>query len=143
MIGSRPSPNAGLELDEPPRPRSRRPWRDKFRAAFRGIKLGVRGHSSFSVHFFFTARVLAAAVVLRCDPTQWCLLLGCIGLVLTAELFNSAVETLFRGLDEETRARAWPALDIAAGAVLLASITAAVVGSLVFLWRLAALLGYP
>ena len=52
----------------------------------------------------------------------------CIGLVLTAELFNSAVETLFRGLDEPTRERAWPALDIAAGAVLLASVFAAAVG---------------
>src|SRR2546421_11886076 len=81
------------------RPRSRRFWRDKFRAAFRGLKLGVRGHSSFSVHFFFAALVLAAAVVLRCGAVEWCLLLGCIGLVLTAELFNSAVETLFRGLD--------------------------------------------
>jgi diacylglycerol kinase len=127
---------------EPPaRPRSRRPWRDKFRAAFRGVKQGVRGHSSFFVHFFFTALVLAAALVLRCDLVQWCLLLGCVGLVLTAELFNSAVETLFRGLDEATRDRVWPCLDIAAGAVLLASITASVIGGLIFLYQLAALLG--
>lgn len=118
------------------RVRSRRPWRDKFRAAFRGIKLGVRGHSSFFVHFFFTGLVLAAASVLHCDLVQWCLLLGCIGLVLTAELFNSAIETLFRGLDDETKARLWPCLDIAAGAVLLASITASVIGGLIFLSRL-------
>jgi diacylglycerol kinase len=72
---------------------------------------------------------------------QWCLLLGCVGLVLTAELFNSAVETLFRGLDEPTKARVWPCLDIAAGAVLLASITASVIGGLIFLYQLAALLG--
>src|SRR5206468_2302953 len=58
--------------------------------------------------------------------------------VLMAELFNSALETLFRGLDESTKARVWPALDIAAGAVLLASIAAAVVGSIVFLQRLSA-----
>jgi diacylglycerol kinase len=127
--------------ESPARARSRRPWRDKFRAAFRGIKLGVRGHSSFAVHFFFTALVLAAALVLRCDLLQWCLLLGCVGLVLTAELFNSAVETLFRGLDEATQARVWPCLDIAAGAVLLASITASVIGGLIFLYHLAALLG--
>src|SRR3954468_8042388 len=92
------------------RPRSRRYWRDKFRAAFRGLKTGVRGHSSFSVHFFFAALVLAAAIVLHCDLVQWCLLLGCTGLVLTAELFNSAIEILFRGLDETTRERVWPCL---------------------------------
>jgi diacylglycerol kinase len=120
----------------PERVRSRRPWRDKLRATFRGIKLGVRGHSSFFVHFFFTVLVLAAAIVLRCDLVQCCLLLGCVGFVLTTELVSSAIETLFRGLDEESKARAWPCLDIAAGAVLLASITASIIGSLIFLSRL-------
>jgi diacylglycerol kinase len=111
--------------------------------AFRGLKLGVRGHSSFAVHFFFTALVLAAAIVFRCTLLEWCVLLGCIGLVLTAELFNSAIETLFRGLDEETRSRTWPALDIASGAVLLASLTAAVIGACLFLAKLAAWLNFP
>jgi diacylglycerol kinase len=100
------------------------------------MKLGIRGHSSFSIHFFFTALVLAAAIVFRCDLLEWCILLGCIGMVLTAELFNSAIETLFRGLDEPTRERVWPCLDIAAGAVLLASITAAIIGSILFLNKL-------
>ena len=118
------------------RPRRRRPWRDKFRAAFRGLKLGVRGHSSFSVHFFFTALVLVASAVFLRDLLEWCIILGCIGLVLTAELFNSAIETLFRGLDEPTKERTWPALDVAAGAVLLASIVAALIGGLVFLRHL-------
>jgi diacylglycerol kinase len=118
-----------------------RPWRHKFGDAFRGIKLGIRGHSSFSVHFFFAALVAAAAIVLRCSLEQWCLLLGCIGLVLTAELFNSAIETLVRGLDEATKQRMWPCLDVAAGAVLLASITAAVIGTAIFLTIVLRLLG--
>jgi diacylglycerol kinase len=122
-----------------PERKKRRRWRDKFRVAFRGIKMGIRGHSSFAVHFFFTALVLAAGVILRCGVLEWCLLLGCIGLVLTAELFNSAVETLFRGLDEATQQRVWPCLDISAGAVLLASLTAAVIGSVVFLRQVAIL----
>ncbi len=126
-------------FDPPTRPKPRRSWRAKFRDAFRGLKLGVRGHSSFSVHFFFAALVIAAAIALRCDFLDWCLLLGCIGAVLTAELFNSAVETLFQGFDERAKQRTWPALDIAAGAVLVASITAAVIGAMVFLHRLALL----
>src|SRR5207248_8074231 len=119
---------------DPPRPR--RSWRKKFAVAFRGIKLGVRGHSSFFVHFFFAALVVAAAAVLQCEAWQWCALLGCIGLVLTTELFNSALETLFRGLDEATKERTWPALDIAAGAVLLASLTASVIGTIILASRL-------
>jgi diacylglycerol kinase len=129
-----------LSLEKMEPPRARRRWNDKFREAFRGLKFGVRGQSSFFVHFFFTALVLAAAIVLKCELWQWCALLGCIGLVLTAELFNSAIETLFRGLDEEARTRAWPSLDIAAGAVLMASITAIIIGALIFLTRLAAML---
>ncbi len=119
----------------------RRPWRHKFSAALRGLKWGIRGQSSFFVHFFFAALVVAAAVVLGCKLEQWCLLLLCMGLVLTAELFNSAVERLFRGLDEETRQRAWPGLDIAAGAVLLASLVAALVGGIIFAARIVHLLG--
>jgi diacylglycerol kinase len=125
-----------LEGDDPETPRPRRPWRAKFGDAFRGLKLGIRGHSSFFVHFFFAALVVAAAVVLRCSLEQWCVLVLCIGLVLTAELFNSAVETLFRGLDEGTKERSWPALDVAAGAVLLASVFAAAVGLVIFGSRL-------
>jgi diacylglycerol kinase len=127
------APPAEVDRDSP---RPRRSWRAKFADAFRGLKLGIRGHSSFFVHFFFAALVLVAAAALNCELWQWCVLIGCIGLVLTAELFNSALETLFRGLDEETKARTWPALDVAAGAVLLASITASVVGAIVLLARL-------
>jgi diacylglycerol kinase len=145
-----PSPLANLPVsatspdcpEASDRARPRRSWRNKFRAAFRGLKLGIRGHSSFSVHFFFTVLVVASAIVLHCSLVEWCILLGCIGLVLTAELFNSAVETLFRGLDEQTKERVWPSLDVAASAVLLASITASVIGGLVFLSKLAGLLGF-
>ncbi len=119
-----------------------RRWRDKFREAARGVKLGVRGHSSFSVHFFFAALTIAAGVVLECDRVEWCLLTGCIGLVITAELFNSAIETLFHGLDPESKARIDGCLDIAAGAVLVASGTALVIGAVVFAHRLVSLL-YP
>lgn len=135
MLFPSSSPPADLE-EVPARVRSRRPWRDKLGTAGRGIKRGVRGHSSFFVHFFTAVVVLAAAVVLHCDLVEWCLLLGCIGLVLTAELFNSALEMLFRGLDEESKARAGACLDIAAGGVLLAGITASIIGGLIFLSRL-------
>jgi diacylglycerol kinase len=122
--------------EAPARRRSCRRWPDKFRDAARGLKLGVRGHSSFFVHFFAAALVAAIATALQCGILEWALLLGCIGAVLTAELINSALETMFRGLDEPTKARLTGVLDIAAGAVLLASGTAAVVGGIVLGSRL-------
>ncbi len=130
-----------VPMHPPTTPKPRRPWKAKFGDAFRGLKLGIRGHSSFFVHFFFAALVVAAAAVLQCSLIEWCLLIGCIGLVLTVELVNSAIETLYHPLDELTKRRAKPCLDIAAGAVLLASITSAIIGGLILLHRLATTLG--
>jgi diacylglycerol kinase len=119
-----------------------RRWRDKFREAIRGIKLGIRGHSSFSVHFFAAAVAIAACIALDCRLVEWCLILLCIGGVFTVELFNSAIETLFHGLDPETKSRWNGSLDIAAGAVLTASLFAALIGVIVFGNRLAVLIGW-
>lgn len=119
--------------------RAQRRWRDKFAEAWRGVKRGIRGHSNFFVHFFFAALALAMATVLQCALWEWCIIIGCIGLVLTAELLNSAIETLFHGLDADSKARIEGCLDIAAGAVLVASMTAAIVGCLIFGYRLLAI----
>ena len=122
--------------------KSPRSWRCKFRDAFRGIKRGVRGHSSFYVHFFFAVLAIVAGLVLPdCKPIEWCLIAGCIGAVFVAELFNSALETLFHGLDEETKGRIKGSLDIAAGAVLVVALTAVVIGLLIFVPKLRVLLG--
>lgn len=119
-----------------PARKKRRRWRDKFHEAFRGVKLGVRGHSSFFVHFFFAALVVTSAAVLGFNWIEWCIVLGCVGAVISAELFNSAIETLFHGLDQETKDRTYRCLDIAAGAVLIASLTAAIIGTIVFAQKL-------
>jgi len=125
------NPSDGPEREPLARRKPRR-WRDKFREAFRGVKKGVRGHSSFAVHFFFAIVALAAAGALGCDHLEWCLVIGCVGMVIATELFNSSIETLFRGLEEEARNRVYPCLDIAAGAVLVAGLTAAAIGTVVF-----------
>lgn len=126
---------------EPARPaEGPRPWRERLADCFRGIKLGLRGHSSFSVHFFFAVLAIAAAIVLQCQALEWCVLVGCIGLVLAAELFRSALELLVQHLEPAVRQRARPALHIAAGAGLLVSGTAVVAGLILFLPKLGALL---
>jgi len=118
-----------------------RPWSNKFRDAFRGLKLGVRGQSSFFVHFFMAAAVLAAGWVLGLDRLwEWCVLLLCITVVLTAEMFNTAMESMARAFTDEMNAELGKALDIGSAAVLISAIGAAVVGSVVFLGRLGTLL---
>jgi len=116
-------------------------WRRKFAGAFAGLQKGVRGESSFFVHFFATAGVLSVALIAGVDHIDWCLLVLCIGGVLTAEMFNSALERLARALEHEYNADLGDALDVASAAVLLAAITAASVGLIVLGRSLGALFG--
>ena len=61
-----------------------RSWRRKFADAFRGVALGVRGQSSFFVHFSVAVAVGLAAAVLQVSRIGWCVLAICIAAVLTA-----------------------------------------------------------
>ncbi len=83
--------------------------------------------------------MIAAVVVIflglffNVTKTEWLILLLCIGVVLAAELFNTAIEELANAITQEQNERIGRAKDVAAGAVLVVAITAAVVGVLVLL----------
>lgn len=119
-----------------------RSWRAKFADAFRGLKLGIRGQSSFFVHFFIAAAVVAAALTMNCSLVEWCLLVLCITTVLAAEMFNSAIEALAKAVTGEFDRHVAAALDIGSAAVLLTAVGASVVGSIIFGNRLGRLLGW-
>jgi len=112
-----------------------RTWYQKFRDAFRGVRSGTRGQSSFQVHLLIAAAVIAAAAYLRCTLVEWSILLLCIGGVLTAEMFNSALEHFAKVIDKEHNPELGEALDTASAAVLFASLGAAVVGGIIFVSR--------
>lgn len=107
-------------------------WYNKFANAVRGIRWGVVGQSSFYVHLACAAATLVLAGILHCAPWQWCVLGLCIGLVLSLELVNSALECLAQGLCHEHNEQVGRALDIASGAVLVASCVAAMIGLAIF-----------
>ncbi len=113
-----------------------RKWIRKFQLAFRGVWLGMRGQSSFAVHLPVAVLVLILAAVLRCHLWQWCVLIACIGMVLAAELANSALEELAKFVCAEHNPHVGRALDIASGAVLVASLSAACIGAIIFLTQL-------
>ncbi len=118
-----------------------RPWLHKFADAFRGLRRAVRSQTSFAVHITVAAAVVMAAAVLRVSLVEWCLLIGAIGFVITAEVFNTAIESLARAHDVGRHPRIRDALDMASAAVLVASITAAGIGVVVFGTRAAEWLG--
>ncbi len=114
-------------------------WMRKFRHAFRGVRQGVRDHSSFAVHLFAALAVIVAGLVLQVERLEWCLLLLCVTAVLVAELFNTSLELISQVITRDFDERLRDALDIASGAVLLVAVGAIGVGVLVLGVRLAAL----
>lgn len=119
---------------------AKRAWADKFRDAFRGVKAGVRGQSSFFVHFLVAVIVIVAGVAVQVSRIEWCILAICITGVLTAEMFNSSLESMAKAITGESHPHLGNSLDIGSGAVLIASIGAATVGTIIFAHRIVILL---
>jgi len=109
-----------------------RPWKQKFADAFRGLREAVREGSSFTAHLAIAAAVFIAAAVMRMDAIQWCVLFLCVSGVLTAEMFNSALESMARAITTEHNPHIRNALDIASGAVLTAALGSIAVGLVLF-----------
>ncbi len=106
------------------------------------MRHGVAGQRSFSVHGVVALLVVVAGVVLRVSLVEWCILIVCITLVMTAEMFNSALEAQAKAIDLKENRQLADALDIASGAVLVASLGAALVGAIIFIFRLGVLLDW-
>lgn len=103
-----------------------------FRYAFAGLRLLLREEHNARIHATITVLVVVAGIVLRVSPVEWGVLVICIGMVLAAEAFNSAIERVANYLTTERDDRIRDIKDLAAGAVLLCAIAAAIVGLIVF-----------
>src|SRR6476661_4163650 len=106
-----------------------RSWNDKFCSAFHGVWLALRTERSFAVHLPMAVAVAIAAAAFRVSLLEACILSLCIAIVLAAEAFNTALEFLAREITRERRPGIAAALDMASGAVLIASFGAAATGS--------------
>ncbi|MEK0421020.1 MAG: hypothetical protein RLZZ161_871 [Bacteroidota bacterium] len=70
---------------------------------------------------------------------EWAIIFTCIGLVMGLELLNSAIEVLLDKLHPDKDAAIGKAKDIAAAAVLLASVCSVIAGFWIFYVRISAL----
>ncbi len=109
-----------------------------FRHAIRGILLVARTQPNAWIHAVATIIVVGAGLVFGVTRWEWCALVFAIGLVWTAEALNTALEFLADEVSREHREMIGRAKDAGAGGVLLASITAAIIGVIVFVPHLLA-----
>lgn len=100
--------------------------------AIEGIIYAFRHQSNIRFHFLATALVLVLSVVLGVSRTEFMILAVVIGMVLAAELMNSAVEGSVDLIADHFHPLAKVVKDVAAGAVLVASITAFICGYIIF-----------
>ena len=79
------------------------------------------------------AAVIVIAALEGVSALRWALLLTCIGVVLAAELLNTAIEILADQVEPAEDPSIRDVKDVAAGAVLILSAFATVIG-LIILW---------
>lgn len=100
--------------------------------AINGIWSGIADQRNLKVQMAIAAIVIGAGFYLGITTTEWCIILICIALVVGLEMINSAIENLVDLVTLERNPLAGRIKDIAAGAVLMVSIIAVIIGIIIF-----------
>ena len=104
-----------------------------FGYAWKGIRCCVGKEQNLSFHLIAMVVTVIAGFLLEITRIDWMIVILCIGVVIAAELFNSAIEKLVALVSPERHPIAGQVKDIAAGAVLVCAATAAIIGLIVFI----------
>lgn len=110
-----------------------------FGPACTGLCWALKTQRNLRVHAAATAIVLPLGLVLKITPGEWLAVILSIGMVWAAELINTAIEALADRVSTEREEPIRRVKDAAAAAVLVAAVSAAIAGAIIFaprLWRL-------
>jgi diacylglycerol kinase len=104
-----------------------------FKNARKGMRLTIKSERNIRVHFFVAVFVLIAAFCLNFSITKFCIIIMAIASVISAEMLNSAIEFSLDAIFHNRYSRmVGMAKDIAAGAVMVVTISAVIIGVLLF-----------
>lgn len=107
-----------------------------FLNALRGIVYCIKTEKHLRIHLFFAVLAVFLSWYLRISTIEWLLIILVITLVITLEMINSAIERAVDLYTVEEHQLAGVAKDVAAGAVLIAALSALIIGAVVFLPRI-------
>ncbi|NJP36490.1 diacylglycerol kinase family protein [Alkalicoccus luteus] len=113
--------------------------KQSFRYAAAGIGYTWRHEQNFRIHSLAAAIVFTAAQLLDVPLLEQAVLAAAIGAVLCLELLNTSIEHITDLIVQTYDERAKIIKDTAAGAVLVFSCTAALIGCLIFIPKIAEL----
>lgn len=103
-----------------------------FQFAIQGFLFALSSQANLRIHLIVSLLVIAAGFGFSVSAIEWCVLLLCMGLVISLELINTAIEKLVDMVSPEWKEQAGQIKDIAAGAVLWSSIISILVGLIIF-----------
>lgn len=118
-------------------------WRARGRSfiyAWEGIKSLVKSEHNAWLHLSAAALAVFAGIMLHINAGEWVAVVMCIGAVLMAEGFNSAIEAVCDLVSPAPHPLVKKAKDIAAGAVLIMAASAFVTGCIIFIPKIIALI---
>ncbi|HUD11552.1 MAG TPA: diacylglycerol kinase family protein [Candidatus Saccharimonadia bacterium] len=101
--------------------------------AIHGVRHVVKHERNARIHLAFAILVFVAAILLRLSVSGLTAVFFAAILVFLAEIFNTAIERTLDLIDSKENPRIKMIKDMAAGAVLIASLAAVAIGLLVFL----------
>jgi diacylglycerol kinase (ATP) len=107
-------------------------WLESVNCAIEGILWAAKSQRHMRYHLVAAVAVLLLALYLHVSTLEFMLLTFAVTLVILAEILNTALEVVVDMISPQYHPLAKRAKDVAAGAVLTASIGAAVMGYLAF-----------
>ncbi|KGX83516.1 diacylglycerol kinase family protein [Pontibacillus marinus] len=113
-----------------------------FSFAFNGIKEIIKSERNFRIHLITTFIIVLMGLFFNIQPYEWISICLVVSLVLILEMINSAIERIMDFLSPDRHTIVGQIKDITAGSVLVAAITSAVIGAIIFLPKIMNLLGF-
>lgn len=113
-----------------------------FRIGFLGFVHAVRTEQNMRIHCLAALVVIAAGCLLKLAVWEWVAIVLCVGLVISSECMNTALERLADRVSGETDPLIKQAKDCGSAAVLVLAVTAAVVGCVIFVSKLWSAFGW-
>jgi len=104
-----------------------------FKYAFDGLRAIFRRDHNIILHLVATIAVIVLSIWIKVTTAEALVLVFAIGFVWVAELFNTAIEKIMDLISLQKHPQIKFIKDVSAAAVLIASITAAIAGFIIFI----------
>ncbi len=119
----------------------RKKWKNKnllvaFQNSLSGIKYVIQNETSFQIECVIGIFAITFGILLKLSLTEWMTAWLAMGLVLFAELINTAIEVMLDLYSQEYNEKIKIAKDISSSAVLITVIVAIMLGCVLFLPKL-------